>query len=155
MALARRMAQISYRSEQELQDRFAARTGPDGRFEVASYLNHHADKLAHRFDAGTYVTLTRAMMTQDIGRGRGGHAAALRTCPVPFTVAGVDSDRLYPLRLQSDLAALTGAPLHVIRSRSGHDGFLTEADQVAAIVRSALAAPSGGRSPRGAPNSTR
>ncbi|WP_050997411.1 MULTISPECIES: homoserine O-acetyltransferase MetX [Frankia] len=140
MGLARRMAQISYRSEEELEDRFAARTRADGQFEVASYLDHHAGKLARRFDAGSYVTLTRAMMTQDVGRGRGGFAAALRACPVPFTVAGVDSDRLYPLRLQQDIATLTGVPLRVVHSRSGHDGFLTETDQVAALVHEALGA---------------
>ncbi|WP_261568914.1 homoserine O-acetyltransferase MetX [Frankia gtarii] len=151
MGLARRMAQISYRSEEELQDRFAARTREDGQFEVASYLDHHAGKLARRFDAGSYVTLTRAMMTQDVGRGRGGFAAALRACSVPFTVAGVDSDRLYPLRLQEDIAALADAPLRVIRSRSGHDGFLTETDQVAALVRETLGAFSSGGSPSGSP----
>ncbi|WP_220386393.1 homoserine O-acetyltransferase [Frankia sp. ArI3] len=154
MGLARRMAQISYRSEEELEDRFATRTRPDGQFEVASYLDHHAGKLARRFDAGTYVALTRAMMTQDVGRGRGGFAAALRACPVPFTVAGVDSDRLYPLRLQQEIAVFTGAPLRVIHSRSGHDGFLTETDQVAALVREALGALRGGDSPTGSPGSS-
>ncbi|EIV91149.1 homoserine O-acetyltransferase [Frankia sp. QA3] len=154
MGLARRMAQISYRSEEELQDRFATRTRADGHFEVASYLDHHAGKLARRFDAGTYVTLTRAMMTQDVGRGRGGFAAALRACPVPFTVAGVDSDRLYPLRLQEDIAALTDAPLRVVHSRSGHDGFLLETDQVAALVREAFGALRSGDSPSRSPGSS-
>ncbi|WP_082456677.1 MULTISPECIES: homoserine O-acetyltransferase [unclassified Frankia] len=138
MGLARRVAQISYRSEAELEERFADRTRPDGLFEVASYLDHHAGKLAARFDAGTYVALTRAMMTQDVGRGRGGRASALRSCPVPFTVAGVDSDRLYPLHLQEYIAERVGAPLRVVHSRRGHDGFLIETEQVAAIVHDAL-----------------
>ncbi|MCK9895855.1 homoserine O-acetyltransferase [Frankia sp. AgB32] len=141
MGLARRMAQISYRSEVELEDRFAARVRADGRFEVTSYLDHHARKLSHRFDAGSYVALTRSMMTQDVGRGRGGVPAALRSCPVPFTVAGVDSDRLYPLRLQQGIAGLTGAPIHRVRSRSGHDGFLIETEQVGDIIRTALPSP--------------
>ncbi|MCL9761443.1 homoserine O-acetyltransferase [Frankia sp. AiPa1] len=139
MGLARRMAQISYRSEAELDARFGARVQADGRFAVASYLDHHADRLAHRFDAGSYVTLTRAMMTQDVGRGRGGHPAALRGCPVPFSIAGVDSDRLYPIRLQQELADLTGVPLRRIHSPRGHDGFLLEIDQVGAVIRDALA----------------
>ncbi|CAO5259750.1 homoserine O-acetyltransferase MetX [Frankia sp. AgKG'84/4] len=141
MGLARRMAQISYRSETELEDRFAARLRSDGQFEVTSYLDHHARKLSRRFDAGSYVTLTRAMMTQDLGRGRGGVPAALRSCPVPFTVVGVDTDRLYPLRLQQDIAQLTSVPLHRLRSRSGHDGFLIETKQVGDIVRHALRVP--------------
>ncbi|SNQ45964.1 Homoserine O-acetyltransferase [Frankia canadensis] len=138
MALARRIAQISYRSEEELQERFGARTRADGQFEVASYLDHHAVKLARRFDAGSYVSLTRAMMTQDVGRGRGGYATALRACPVPFTLAGVDSDRLYPMRLQADIASLTGSPLRLIHSRAGHDGFLIETDQIADLLRDVL-----------------
>ncbi|MCK9877451.1 homoserine O-acetyltransferase [Frankia sp. Ag45/Mut15] len=141
LGLARRMAQVSYRSEAELEARFGARVRPDGAFEVASYLDHHADRLIRRFDAGSYVTLTRAMMTQDVGRGRGGHASALATCPVPFTIAGVDSDRLYPIRLQQELADLTGVPLRRIHSRHGHDGFLLEIDQVATIIRDALRIP--------------
>jgi homoserine O-acetyltransferase len=58
----------------------------------------------------------------------------------PVTVAGVASDRLYPLEQQQELARLIpGArPLTVIGSESGHDGFLSEIDQVGAIVASAL-----------------
>ena len=55
----------------------APRVQEDGRFAVASYLDHHADKLARRFDAGSYVLLTEAMNCWDVGRGRGGVAAAL------------------------------------------------------------------------------
>jgi len=140
LGLARRLGQLSYRSEPELAARFGNRVQDDGRFAVASYLDHHAGKLARRFDAGSYVTLTRAMMTQDVGRARGGPAVAVAACPVPLTVAGVDSDRLYPLRLQRELAdwAGNGAPT-VIRSLYGHDGFLLERDQVGAIVTAALA----------------
>ena len=51
-----------------------------GRYAVESYLDHHADKLARRFDAGTYVVLSEAMNHHDVGRGRGGLAAALGGC---------------------------------------------------------------------------
>ncbi|MBL7493032.1 homoserine O-acetyltransferase [Frankia sp. AgW1.1] len=139
LGLARRLGQLSYRSEAELAARFANRVQPDGRFAVASYLDHHAVKLARRFDAGSYLTLTRAMMTQDVGRGRGGAAAALAGCPVALTVAGVDSDRLYPLYLQRQLAGWAGAAgPTVIRSPYGHDGFLLENDQIGAVVAAAL-----------------
>nr|WP_049806981.1 homoserine O-acetyltransferase [Pseudofrankia inefficax] len=149
LGLARRLGQLSYRSEAELAARFANRVQPDGRFAVASYLDHHAVKLARRFDAGSYLTLTRAMMTQDVGRGRGGAAAALAGCPVALTIAGVDSDRLYPLYLQRQLAAWAGAAgPTVIRSPYGHDGFLLENDQIGAVVAAALdgqAPPAGWR----------
>ena len=112
-----------------------------GRYAVESYLDHHADKLIHRFDAGTYVALTDAMNTHDVGRGRGGVAAALRTIQSPLVVAGIDTDRLYPLRLQAEIAEL--APgcegLDVVVSAYGHDGFLIEVDAVAGLVTRTLA----------------
>jgi homoserine O-acetyltransferase/O-succinyltransferase len=55
-------------------------------------------------------------------------------------VAGIDSDRLYPIGLQDQLSRLLDAgPTHVIHSAVGHDGFLVETDAVGRIVRNALA----------------
>ena len=107
---------------------------------MESYLDHHADKLARRFDANTYVALTEAMSLFDVGRGRGGVASALSTIDAPLTVVGIDSDRLFPLRLQSELVELTpGADeLHVLRSPYGHDGFLVEDEQVGAFIHHAI-----------------
>ncbi len=147
MGLARRIAHLTYRSETELDVRFGRDPqGTEdplrgGRYAVQSYLDHHADKLARRFDAGTYVALTEAMNTHDVGRGRGGLAAALARITAPVVVAGVDSDRLYPLRLQEELAELipTCERLHVIGSPYGHDGFLIEIDAVGQLVRETLA----------------
>lgn len=146
MGIARRIAHLTYRCDTELDLRFGRdwQEGEDpyagGRFAVESYLDHHADKLARRFDANTYVALTRSMSLFDVGRGRGGVANALGGVTVPVTVIGIDSDRLFPLRLQQELVDLTpGAEeLHVIHSPYGHDGFLVENDQVAGFARLAL-----------------
>ena len=152
MGLARRIAHLTYRSETELDLRFgrgpqgdedpygATYTDGRGRFAVESYLDHHADKLARRFDANTYIALTEAMTLFDLGRGRGGVATALAGITAPVTVVGIDSDRLFPLRLQAELAELTpGADeLHILRSPYGHDGFLVEDDQVGAFIQHAL-----------------
>ncbi len=140
LGIARRIAHLTYRSELELDLRFGRTVQDDGRFAVASYLDHHADKLAGRFDAGTYVTLTEAMNTHDVGRGRGGVAAALGAITRPVVVAGIGSDRLYPLRLQQELAEHipTADGLHVIASDYGHDGFLIEAEQVGELIRGTL-----------------
>jgi len=148
LGLARRIAHLTYRSESELALRFGAEPQPGedplagGRYAVQSYLDHHADKLVRRFDAGSYVVLTDAMTTWDVGRGRGGTAAALARVTAPTVVAGVDSDRLYPLRLQQSI--VEGIPtvvggLRVIRSPYGHDGFLVEQDAVGELVRQTLA----------------
>jgi homoserine O-acetyltransferase len=146
MGLARRIAHLTYRSDTELDSRFGRQPqrGEDpyagGRFAVESYLDHHADKLNRRFDANTYIALTRAMSLFDIGRGRGGVASALSCIRAPLTVVGIDSDRLFPLRLQQELADLTpGADgLHILQSPIGHDGFLVEEDQVGGFVAHAF-----------------
>ena len=87
LGLARRIAHLTYRSELELDIRFGNTAQGDG-FAVQSYLDHHADKLEARFDAESYVTLTEAMNTHDVGRGRGGVAAALASIRTPMVVGG-------------------------------------------------------------------
>ena len=147
MSLARGIGQVSYRSEIELDQRFGrGRQGDEdpmggGRYAIESYLDYHGEKLAHRFDANTYITLSQAMNHHDVGRGRGGIAAALGRISGAVTVAGISSDRLYPLRLQQELADLipNAEKLTVIDSLDGHDGFLTEHEQVSALIRTALA----------------
>jgi homoserine O-acetyltransferase len=146
LGIARRLAHVTYRSEAELAARFGRepQQGEDpatgGRYAVESYLDHHADKLAHRFDAGSYVVLTESMNSHDVGRGRGGVAAALARVSAPTLVIGIDSDRLYPLHQQAELASLipTAGPLQVVTSDHGHDGFLTETAAVGELVRGFL-----------------
>ena len=140
LGLARRIAHLTYRSGDELQDRFGTRVQGDGRFAVASYLDHHAQKLAGRFDAGSYVALTEAMNRHDVGRGRGGVASALAAVTAPVVVGGIDTDRLYPLAQQEELVAHlpTADGLTVIASAHGHDGFLVETEQVSALIERTL-----------------
>lgn len=138
LGIARRIAHVTYRSGLELDDRFGRQTqggeqplGAGGRYAVESYLDHHAGKLSRRFDANSYVVLTEAMSSHDVGRDRGGEAAALARVRARTVVVGVDSDRLYPVRLSAELAAgIPGARLRTISSPHGHDGFLVEVDQV-------------------------
>ncbi|MCM6776215.1 homoserine O-acetyltransferase [Nocardia sp. CDC159] len=142
MGLARRIAHLTYRTEFELDHRFEnrAQDGEDprdgGRYAVQSYLEYQAQKLVQRFDPATYVLLTEAMNRHDIGRGRGGVEVALASTPVPCIVGGVDSDRLYPLRTQQELADLLPGckELEVVCSRDGHDGFLTETEAVGTLL---------------------
>ena len=146
LEIARRVAHLTYRGEAELDTRFANDGQGDedplagGRYAVQSYLEHQGSKLVSRFDAGSYVVLTEAMNTHDVGRGRGGVSAALRGCPVPAIVGGITSDRLFPLRLQEELAdQLPGcSDLQVVESIYGHDGFLVEFEAVGELVRQTL-----------------
>ena len=139
LGIARRIAHLTYRSDFELGERFGGTVQEDGRFAVASYLEHHADKLGRRFDAGSYVLLTEAMNSWDVGRGRGGVAAALGRVTALALVAGVDSDRLYPIGLQQEVADALGVPLQVIASPYGHDGFLIETAAVGTLLSDLLA----------------
>jgi len=140
LGVARRIAHVTYRSEYELATRFGRNPQGDGRFAVESYLDHHADKLVQRFDAGSYAVLTRAMNSHDIGRDRGGLRTALQTLEARLVVAAVDSDRLYPPRLSAELidARPDAGPLHLIKSPYGHDGFLIELDQVGHLIADTL-----------------
>lgn len=146
MMLARAIGQVSYRSELEFHTRFARFPQGDedpldgGRYAIESYLDYHAEKLVNRFDANTYISLTRAMNHHDVGRHRGGVAAALARITAETTIAGVSSDRLYPLRQQYELAQLipgvTG--VEIIGSMAGHDGFLVEHEAVGKVITRAL-----------------
>ncbi|UJH69729.1 hypothetical protein [Ornithinimicrobium sp. INDO-MA30-4] len=74
---------------------------------MQSYLQHHGRKLVRRFDANAYLTLTEAMNSHDIGRGRGGVEMALRRITGQLRVLSIDSDRLFTA---ADGAALANSP---------------------------------------------
>jgi homoserine O-acetyltransferase len=143
MGIARRIAHLTYRTESEMDVRFGRQLQGDetGRFAVESYLDHQAKKLAARFDANTYIALTDAMNSHDVGRDRGGVAAALESITIPVVVVSIDTDRLFPPRLQVEISELvpTAQPLISISSDFGHDGFLVESEAVGEAVRHALA----------------
>jgi homoserine O-acetyltransferase len=146
MSIARGIGQVGYRSEIEFDERFGRGRQADeqplagGRYAVESYLEYQGWKLAERFDANTYIVLSRAMTHHDVGRGRGGVAAALSRITAEVTLAGISSDRLYPLRLQHELAARIprNSGVEIIQSISGHDAFLTETEAVGKVIARAL-----------------
>ncbi|MBO0878859.1 MAG: homoserine O-acetyltransferase [Mycobacterium sp.] len=146
LQIARRIGHLTCRNEVELDIRFANNAQGEedplagGRYAVQSYLEQKASRLVSRFDAGSYVVLLEAMNRHDVGRGRGGVAAALRGCPVPVVVGGVSSDRIFPLRLQEELAALLPGcrELQVLDSIYGHDAFGLESEALGELVRQVL-----------------
>ncbi len=137
LAAARMMAMCSYRTPTSLENRFG-RSGDDGvDFEISSWLGYHGKALVDRFDANSYVGLTRAMDRHDVGRGRGGVEACLRAIQLPVLVVSIDSDGLYPPSEQEFLAELIpDAEFFTVHSPHGHDAFLIETDQIEARVRS-------------------
>ena len=150
MAQARRLGHITYRTELELHRRFGNRPQGEerilatdratGRYAVISYLDYAAERLERRFDANTYLAINEAMNHHDIGRDRGGVAAAMRRITADLQVVGLDDDRLYPLRLQRELVFLSPRPreLALVSSIVGHDAFLIEDEAMNTILRSHL-----------------
>jgi homoserine O-acetyltransferase/O-succinyltransferase len=146
LSIARGIGQFSYRTGRELESRFGhqAQSGEEplggGRYGVESYLDHHGGKLGRRFDPNSYIVLSEAMNSHDLGRQRGGVAAALGAVRADVTVAGIPSDRLYPMDLQQEIADLLPGrrTVAVVESESGHDGFLLEVKQIGAIVAAVL-----------------
>jgi len=146
LSIARGIGHISYRTELELAARFGRDHQPGeepfvgGRYAVESYLDHHAEKLVRRFDANSYLVLSTAMNHHDVGRDRGGIAAALCTVTAQVSIAGMSSDWLYPVRLQQELGELvpTASAVEIVQTISGHDGFLVESEPLGRFLRRAL-----------------
>jgi homoserine O-acetyltransferase len=151
LATARMMSMMTFRSD----DVFSARFGREvvepvegftlwQRFEVERYLEYQGDKLVRRFDANSYLLLTKAMDLHDLGRGRGGMDAAFARLRAPLLSVGVTSDILYPSHQSRDIVELAGragvpATYAELDSPHGHDAFLIEVDQVSALLGDFLA----------------
>lgn len=151
LAVARSLAQVTYRSHAELEDRFGRdeldplddRFEPWQRFQVESYLDYHGGKLVRRFDANSYLVINKMMDLHDVGRGRGGVAAALGRVRAEAMTLSVTSDELYWPSQQEALrdglrAAGVRCTHHVVDSPHGHDAFLLEDEQVGTALRALL-----------------
>ncbi|WP_294069220.1 homoserine O-succinyltransferase [Sphingomonas sp.] len=129
VALARAMAMLTYRTPREFAERFDASPVLDGgRLRVAAdpYLDAQGQRHCRRMSPAAYRRLSESIDLHRID------AADIR---VPVTLAAVDSDALVPESDVRPLAkAIPGSRLHVVRSRFGHDAFLKEDAQVAAIL---------------------
>ncbi|HET7824468.1 MAG TPA: homoserine O-acetyltransferase [Anaeromyxobacter sp.] len=135
LAAARMMAMLSYRSQPSFEMRFARRAQTEELFAIESYLRYQGRQLVDRFDAATYVALTRAMDTHDVARGRGDFDDVLRSVKQPMLVVSIDSDVLYWPWEQREVAALApNAQLAVMDSPHGHDAFLIDVDRLSDMV---------------------
>ena len=142
LGLARAIAMLSYRSYDSLEAKFGRERRPSDEdalsssFEIASYLAYQGVKLVRRFDANTYIGLTRAMDEHDIAEGRGRLDEVLAGVQAKALVMGIPSDVLYPEVEQRRLVeALPNARYERLVSPHGHDGFLIEYPQLAAHLR--------------------
>jgi homoserine O-acetyltransferase len=151
LALARMIGMISYRTEPQFRERFGRTdTGQqslwaaDGGYQVESYLRYQGQKLVDRFDARSYVLLTRTMDNHDVSRGWGSLDTALKRITSRVLVVGVDHDVLFPvaelMEAASRLSSLGGDVVYgEINSQAGHDAFLVELDQLNHLIAHHLA----------------
>ena len=128
LAAARAVALLSYRGYEAYGN---TQTEPSDDvlrdFRASSYQRYQGHKLVARFDAYSYVVLTRAMDSHNLGRGRGGVAAGLAGIRARTLVLGITSDVLFPLSEQHTIAeGIPGAVYGELDSSFGHDGFLLE-----------------------------
>jgi homoserine O-acetyltransferase/O-succinyltransferase len=143
LEVARQLGMISYRTPKGYCDKFGRSMqkgtnpssppyGSAADWKVKSYLEYQGSKFLTRFDPVTYVKLTEQMDSHDVTRGRSTSLeTVLGRVEIPALVLGIDSDILYPLHEQEELAKfLPNSTLKVIHSIDGHDGFLLEQDQV-------------------------
>jgi homoserine O-acetyltransferase/O-succinyltransferase len=104
-------------------------------FSAQSYLRYQGNKFVARFDANCYIHITRKLDSHDIARGRGSLADVLAQLPARAVVIGIETDGLFMLSEQREIAAgIPDAELVVIQSRDGHDGFLLEFEQINAHI---------------------
>jgi homoserine O-acetyltransferase/O-succinyltransferase len=151
MGVARMVGHVTYLSAPALHDKFGRRlqfaddiryTITEPEFEVENYLRHQADSFVKRFDANTYLTMSRALTYFDLARqyGDGSLAKALEGVLARTLLITFSSDWLYPPvaseEIHEALAAL-GKPveLHLIDAPYGHDCFLLEEARQTPIVR--------------------
>lgn len=157
LAIARMIAQVTFRSDNVFTQRFGRDLADRSRFgdtfglwqqfEVERYLEHHGSKLGRRFDPNSYVIIGKAMDLHDVARGRSGLHAAMARIRGPVLTVGVSSDMLYPPYQQREIDELLqamGTPSRYLEidSPHGHDGFLINLDQVAGDIAKFLHAPS-------------
>ncbi|MBN1278570.1 MAG: homoserine O-acetyltransferase [Chlorobiaceae bacterium] len=136
LAAARMMAMCSYRSFENFQSRFGRRMQDDGLFSVESYMRYQGRKLVDRFDANTYITLTKAMDMHDLARGRGAYEQVLGTLQMPVEILSIISDVLYPKEEQEELGRLIpNSRVIYLDEPYGHDAFLIDMEKVSRMVR--------------------
>jgi homoserine O-acetyltransferase len=153
LALARAIAMCSYKSAALFEERFGRRpdrSGEDphgsmaGRFDVAGYLDYQGAIFAKRFDANSYLLLSKAMDNFDLARGHESEAEALQRISARLLLVGISSDWLFPAKdvhalAERARAAGVNASYAELESSHGHDGFLADAALLATLVRPHMA----------------
>jgi homoserine O-acetyltransferase len=148
LALARAIAMCSYKSAELFGERYARKPNRNGedplrslheRFDVAGYLDYQGEKFVQRFDANSYLVISKLMDTFDLARGYASEQEALKRIRAQVSLIGISSDWLFPpedVRALADHIRAAGVECDYseFESAHGHDGFLAEVDAIASVV---------------------
>lgn len=135
LAVARMIAMSTYRSWMSFRGRFGRDYQGEQGFAIASYLDYQGQKLVERFDANTYITLSRAMDSHDVTREGKSYESVLQSIQQPALIVAINSDILYPSVEQEELASLIpNAALVWLESPHGHDAFLMDMEALNGII---------------------
>jgi homoserine O-acetyltransferase len=151
LAVARMVGHITYMSDDSMREKFGRRLRDKEQFgydfsvdfEVESYLRYRGTQFVDRFDANSYLYITKAMDYFDITNGSGSLAAALEQAVARFLVISFTSDWLYPSYQSLEIVnALRGRNRDVayceLPSNYGHDAFLVDVGEQTELVRGFL-----------------
>ena len=155
LGIARSIAMCTYKSAALFHQRFARkpnrngedpRAALDNRYDIAGYLDYQGGKLVERFDANSYLVISKAMDTFDLALGYGSEQRALKRIRASVLLVGISSDWLFPaadvrsLGARFRAAGVDSRYLELV-SDHGHDGFLADTHLLAALLTAALEAP--------------
>lgn len=148
LAVARMLGHITYLCEEKLEQRFGRRGDPGTldlgpRFAIEHYLEHQAARFNDRFDANSYLVITRAMDSWDLAARYGSLAAAFDQARARFLGLAYSSDWLYPPSETYQMEAAAKAAgrsftTHLIATDAGHDAFLTDLGAQSVLIRDFL-----------------
>ena len=142
LAVARMVGHITYMSDESMREKFGRRLRTPDQFEVESYLTYRGYKFVDRFDANSYIYITRAMDSFDLTQ-RGALPTLFDHARTRFLLISFTSDWLYPsYQSQEIVKALRSRNADVaycnLAARYGHDSFLVEVDEQTELVRGFL-----------------
>lgn len=139
MVLARRIGMQSYRSYKSFLVKYGREKKSDDYFQIQSYLRYQGEKFANRFDANSFLYLSKAMDKHDITEGRDNIENVLGNFKMKVLCIGISSDILYPAEEQKAIAQMIpNAKYAEIESIHGHDAFLIEFEQMNNIIKTFL-----------------
>jgi homoserine O-acetyltransferase len=149
--VARMVGHITYMSDESMREKFGRRlknspeTGIEllPEFEVESYLRYRGNQFVTRFDANSYIYITKAMDYFDLSNGRGSLGEALEAVNTRFLIISFTSDWLYPSYQSQEIVRTLRRRNHDVaycelQSNYGHDAFLVDIAEQSDLIRGFL-----------------